>query len=384
MKLIIDARSLQMYPVGQPGFSGGTEVMVRQLAAGLARSHEVHVVTPDLSEEEQRSERQWWWPPSNFPRSADAVILVHKIEYAMDYAADFLIFATNGVDPDLGPEHAYATAVDAFPLFSAKHGELLRKFRPTIPEDKCFVTGLGVDLEDYEPGWADYDKGLIATRASMKVPGRIFWANDPARGLWHMLDIFDKLKPLVPEATLHVGYDFKRQHEYYRWAANAMAEVLWECKARLEATEGVTDVGALTREEVIREQLECQVHVMASDPPNVGSQIHGMFQMECAAAGAALVLSDTEAFPEVFGGAALILPLPGVFLPTSERRYDAQDWADATAELILDSERLKAHQQRSRQLAEQHTWTRVIDRWQGLLDSLVLGKETEQLQLTAS
>lgn len=361
MKIIIDARALQLYPVGQPTeFTGGTELMVHKIAKGLAGyDHTVHVVCPDLEVEEQRGESLWYWGPNAHPSAADAVVMVHSLQHVADYSADYLIMATNGVDPDLGPQHSYASGVDMFPVFSIKHGEMLRQFRPTVPEEKLVVTGLGIDWEqDYH--WLGEEK----------VPGRMLYANDPARGLWHVLDIFDHLKTLNPDVTLHVAYDFDKQFEHHKWSATALAEVLWECKQRLGSTPGVTNMGGLSRSELVREQLECQIHAMPSDPPNAGSQIHGITQMECAAAGAALVLADYEAFPEVFGEAAMILPQIGLFLPKSERRYDALDWAEAINELMHDSDKLADMAKKSRELAARHTWGHVANRWSTMLGEL--------------
>jgi glycosyltransferase involved in cell wall biosynthesis len=332
--------------------------MVHRLAYGLGKAgHEIHVVTPDLDIEEQRAEKVWYWPPQAHPTQADTVVMVHSLEFVDAYSADYLIMATNGIDPMLGPDHSYASGVDAFPIFSEKHGELMRQFRPTIKPEQCFVTGLGIDLSRY---LAD----------PVKVPGRLLFANDPARGLWHVLDIFDHLHRYDDKYTLHVAYDFDRQFEHHRWSATTIAEALWDCKKRLESTPGVTNVGGLGAIQLIEEQHECQIHVMPSDPPNAGSQIHGITQMECAAAGAALVLSDIEAFPEVFGQAATILPVVGTWLPKTERRYDAQDWAEAVHALAEDSDRLSVASAKARKLAEINTWDHVIERWQGMLTAL--------------
>lgn len=92
--------------------------------------------------------------------------------------------------------------------------------------------------------------------------------------------------------------------------------------------------------------------------------------MECAAAGCALVLSDTEAFPEVFGEGAEILPLPGFFDPRAERRVDTQDWAEVVVGLMRDPEKWQAMSQRSRALAETNTWQRVIENVDAMLASL--------------
>jgi len=205
------------------------------------------------------------------------------------------------------------------------------------------------------------------------VPGRMLWGNDPSRGLWHCLDIFDQVRKAIPEASLHITYDFDRQFEQHRWQANALAELMWDCKRRIETTPGVVSLGALSHEDMLREQMECQVHAMPSDPQNVGSQIHGLLQMEMAAAGVPLVLSDIEAFPEVFGEAATILPLPGTqrkAVGNEMMRVDAQDWADEVVALMKSPKRWKAASRASRALAEQWDWSRVVDNWDRLLGTL--------------
>lgn len=373
MRIILDATALRLYPVGKPGFHGGTELYVKELAKGLSQRHTVHVVTPDLEAEEQRGPNEWWWGEQAHPTQADAVVMVHSLANVAPYSADFLIYATNGIDPMLGPNHEMASGIDAFPVFSQKHADLLMKARPTVKPEQCFVTGLGVNIWEFGRG----AKGMPTRTEDFSViptPGRMLYANDPARGLWHVLDIFDLVKAQVPHATLHVAYDFNRQFEPLRWQASHLAELMWDCKRRIESTEGVVNLGSLSSEHLVREQLQCQVHVMPSDPPNVGSQIHGITQMECAAAGAALVLSDTEAFPEVFGEAATILGVPGTYIPQVERRVDVQDWADVVVELMQDSEKWQAASQAARALAEQNTWAHVIERWEQMLATLAAGE----------
>lgn len=352
-----------MYPVGKPGFRGGTELMVERLAHGLAGAGNiVHVVTPDLDREEQRSPGEWWWGPRSFPTHADVAVLVHSLEFVREYDAEHYVFATNGIDAWAGPDGQWAELIDAFPVFSDNHAKLLCLATPTVDRAKCHITGLGVDLLKYPPGAA-------------KVPGRIFFSNDPSRGLFHMLDIFDAVRRQVPHATLHVGYDFTRQFELRKWNHQYLAQQMWEMKRRIESTPGVVDLGALTPGDVFLEQLACEVHVMPSDPNNTGTQIHGIQQMECAAAGCPLVLSDIEAFPEVFGEAAICLPVPGTWVPQLERRIDAEDWAAPIVELMTDKDKWREASQKARALAERHTWDAVVDKWGTMLNSLTAVKE---------
>jgi glycosyltransferase involved in cell wall biosynthesis len=387
MNLIIDGTALDLYPLGKPGFHGGTELYVQKLAAGLAaKGHIVHVVCADLDTMEHRAPTLFYWGKNNFPVNADCVMMVHNLEHLEPYSADLLVLLSNGLGADLGPGDEFATGLDAVCCFSQCHIDLLTQAHPKIRPEICHITGLGVDIYDYNApcnpdvemcrqggnhhGYhgAWHTLGLAASHA--KVPGRMLYANDPQRGLWHVIDIFEKVQLEIPEATLHITYDWERSFNNLRWGASHMAEKFWEIDARIKANPGITSMGKLTREEMIREQLACQIHCMPSDPPNVGSQIHGITQMECAAAGSALVLSDTEAFPEVFGEAAEILPLPGWFDPRASRRWDTLDWAEEVIAIIRDPERWAAMSQRSRALAEKHTWSQVVENVGAMLAKL--------------
>lgn len=376
INIIIDATPLDLYPFGKPGFAGGTELYIHQLAAGLSKTHLVHVVTADLEQEEQRGERLFYWPKHVHPTVADAVICVHNLENVAPYAADHLILASNGIGAYLGPDDEFATGLDAVACFSQCHVDLLTRRHPKVSEEKCHITGLGVELDDYD------QLGFYGTLDPMKqgprwnyekVPGRMLYANDPQRGLWKTLDIFERVRKEVPDATLHIAYNWTKVFAMMQWSPSAMAEELWACRHKMATLDGVRDLGELSRDAIIQEQLACQVHTYPSDPPNVGSQIHGITQMECAAAGCALVLSDTEAFPEVFGEAATILPVPGAFLPEIGTRMDAQDWADVTVTLMQDAAKWQEASAKARQLAEQNTWDHVVARWNAMLSALQEG-----------
>lgn len=368
-KVIFDATQETLYPLAKPGFSGGSQTYARAIIKALVRQgHTVHVIAPDMEGDEQRGEREFWWSPLYHPHKADIAIMQMHVYDNPQYEAPLLILATSCVDPNMGPNHEWARAVDAVPVFSEVHKQLLMQQRP-IPAEKIFVTGLGVDLDEF-----DIEPYRGREYTSFKVPGRMLYANDPARGLFTTLDIFDEVKKQVPEATLHVAYDFDTQFSWRQWEHSQMAQYYWECKRRLEGTPGVVKTGNLDRAGIIREQLECQVHCMPSDPPGVGTQTHGLTQMECAAAGAALVLSDIEAFPEVFAEWATILPTIGKYLPEIERRVTAADYAAVVAKLMLDPLKWAKESAKARILAEQNTWEHVARRWAEMIAQLT-GKE---------
>lgn len=267
MKILLDSTPETMYGLAGEGFSGGSQVYAKAIIRGLVGAgHEVHVIANDLKTDERRGPTEWWWPPEYHPHKADVVIMQMHVRMDPPYEAPIAILMTSCVDPFLGPNNEWGDYLDGVPVFSQVHRTLLLKTRPGIPENRCFLTGLGVDVDDY-----------YQTKLGAYVrPGRMLFGNDPARGLFYALDVFDLVKKKVPEATLHVTYDFARQFQYRCWEHSQMAEYLWECKRRLAGTPGVVDLGGLDRAGVIREQLECQVHCMPSDPPGLGTQTHGI------------------------------------------------------------------------------------------------------------
>lgn len=360
MNLIIDATPLDLYPFSKPGFTGATEIYAHKLAEGLAtRGHTVHVVTPDLTTLEHRAPTLFYWPKAWHPTEADAVVMFHNLEHIGPYSADLLILVSNGLGADLGPQDEFASGLDAVACLTKKHVDLLTLAHPKIDRSKCFVTGLGVDLSEY--------RGDILPA---RRPGRLLWTSSPERGLWHAVDIFEHVQKDMPEATLHLTYDWERFFHRAKWDSNHQAAQMWQIKERIDANPAIVNRGGLSREELIQAQLEAQIFLFPCDPQLIGSQLHSLAALEAAAAGCALVLSQSEALPEVFGSAAEILPIPGHFDPHIERRWDAQDWAAVCLALLQSPEKWAQASRSARSLAERSTWGAVLDVWDAKLDEL--------------
>ncbi len=377
MRIIFDATALQLYGFAKGTFRGGTEQYLMKIIDGLSEKHEVHVVAPDLEFDERRGD-QFWWPANQHPYRADVVVMVQDLRNVVGYIAEHFVLCTTTTDPWLGDDGSWGERLSVVPCMSQTHVDLLTSMRPSIAAEKCVITGLGVNVDELmQPGANNLFGDATPADRRNTVPGRMLYANDPTRGLWHTLQIFDKVRSQIPDATLHVAYDFDRQFEPHRWRQNDQAEAMWKCKDRIEQGNGVVNIGALTHDELIREQLECCVHVYPSDPTNTGSQTHGLTQMELAAAGVPLVLSDVESYPELFGECASILPLPGMLAARSAdgdlQRVTYDDWAAEVVAIMQDTDRWEQMSRKSRETASHHTWPNVIDRWEAMLAELKVG-----------
>ena len=221
----------------------------------------------------------------------------------------------------------------------------------------------------------EYNTRIHPYLGHVGLPGRLLYANDPTRGLHHLLPIFDLIREKCPHAELRIAYDFDKQFESWRWKAHAMSERLWECRERIAQGNGIVSLGYLSHEELVAEQLACDIHIYPSDPMNLGSQIHGLTQLEMAAAGVPLVLSEIEAFPELFGECASFQPIPGTLARSGESdlaRIGPEDWAAEAVAIMKDRDRWRAMSDAGRKVAADHTWDAVLDRWEAMLAELPL------------
>jgi D-inositol-3-phosphate glycosyltransferase len=114
---------------------------------------------------------------------------------------------------------------------------------------------------------------------------------------------------------------------------------------RLGVSGRVHFVGAVTREELPGVYADADVFVLPSAYENFG-----MVAAEAAAAGAAIVVTDRCGVAECFAGrGAVVVP------------YDETHLRDALARLLADAELRQRLGQEARHVAEEWSWTRVLD-----------------------
>lgn len=82
------------------------------------------------------------------------------------------------------------------------------------------------------------------------------------------------------------------------------------------------------------------------------------------------MLSDIEAFPEVFGEGATIMPTIGKYVPEWERRCQAADYAEVVITLMKSPELWQKESRKARALAEKNTWEMVSAKWEEMLKVL--------------
>ena len=146
-----------------------------------------------------------------------------------------------------------------------------------IPEELYLVSNAGVNWEDY------------ARLDIRKRRGRCIYCSVPERGLEDLVSIWPLIQSEIPWARLHITGSLSL------WGMSVPQEEtrLFDGLTRMP---GVTYLGVLSREDLIREQLESQVLLL---PGNPGSpEMCCMSAMECASARCAIVVTDLYALTE--------------------------------------------------------------------------------------
>lgn len=193
--------------------------------------------------------------------------------------------------------HRYV--IDAVLTASNWHSDYLCSQDPTMDRDKCFAGLNGVDLFPFE-------------QKVERVPGRVLYSSSPDRGLHHLLRMWPAIKEAVPEATLHVAYEFQRlddlEKEHPDIPTGDRVREIRKLREDLKPL-GVTFVGALNKMALARETLAASCLAYTLDPirPTEG---FGMTVPDNLAAGTPVVTSAVDAFPELWGDVVDMLPAP--------------------------------------------------------------------------
>lgn len=177
----------------------------------------------------------------------------------------------------------------------------------SFPRDKWRILYNGVDTSKFKPG--------------VKVPGKIMWASSPDRGLHWLLEMFPAVKRRVPEAELHIFYNFHSVHHMaaeYTPGRSFMTPIHEELGNRsryvLEGVRRLSGKGVHAHKSVSRDRMEDEMRtssVLAYPLDAVYfTETFGVVVLEACASGTAPVLCSDDAFGELWGPVAECVPPP--------------------------------------------------------------------------
>ena len=227
------------------------------------------------------------------------------------------------------------------------------------------------------PGWqaAVVPNGCDPTvyRSGTRVPGRCVYASSPDRGLHVVLQKWTKIRAAVPGATLRIFY-----HALPAWVARCdfllerghgsdreqgrRGKIIRDALPRL-ASQGVEYVGGVSRRQLAAELCEAEVMAYPCDtvrtfPDGWGSEGFGVAVLEGCAAGAVPVITDCDAFGEVYGGVCPMVK-------------QGEGWTDRWADTLIEVLRQDGERERlrgvGREFAARHAWPVLGERLETVL-----------------
>lgn len=286
---------------------GGGETAMVSIAKGLANlGHEV-IVFYDVNRFGKYCGVDYL-PTSFFVQMATTMehdVLVswdnpHLFRFADRACVRVLAFQLN--DAFVG---AFDWTIDAYFHPSQWHADMFHKLYPEITAKKSVVRITnGVDYMRY-------------AQAQERDPHRIIYSASPDRGLHHLLRMWPAILERDPLANLHVFYDVAKWLQMDEEMAgqgivNVTAERASLIRGYIKSNlPSVTFHGGVGQGQLAREQLKSSVLVYPCDPvrPTEG---FSMTVLEGVAAGCNVVISDADAFPELWSNVPGItmIPLP--------------------------------------------------------------------------
>jgi len=147
-------------------------------------------------------------------------------------------------------------------------------------------------------------------------PGSIAYCSSPDRGLHHILEMFGDIKKQVPEANLRIYYRFQPWYDsimasdhtdvsIHKARATAIGRSLDEYGR--DGENGVYLIGPVPSKTMAKELLATRVMAYTCDPIWF-TEGFSVSIMDACAAGCVPIVAGVDALPEVYSGAAYMIP----------------------------------------------------------------------------
>lgn len=197
---------------------------------------------------------------------------------------------------------------------------------------------LGVRLQDY-------------SRKVEKIKNRFIFCSVPERGLEIVRLIWPQIREAIPDASLVITADHRL------WGSHSPNNQQY--RLNMLPLEGIIFLGAISRGDLVKRQMEAQIHLF----PCIYPELFCISSAECQVAGAYSVTSDNGALSTTNGFGQIVPGNPHD--PTWQKRF-----VETAVGLALDQKRLtKLAEAGMSKAIKRFDWHGICDEWEKVIEA---------------
>lgn len=243
--------------------------------------------------------------------------------------------------------------VDYYLCPSDRHGRYLTDVTG-VAREKVFSIPLSINAEFF-------DRDDI-----VREPYRITYCSSPDRGLHNLLQIFPDIKKEIPEASLHVYYRLRPwldgilRTNHHDGVMRNRAEVIEKTIQTMGSNgeNGLFVHGPVPTMTMAKELLASTILAYPCDPVRF-TEGFSVTIMDACAAGCLPIISDADALPDVYTGAARIIHGK----PSDKKK----EWTEAILKALLYPAEANALRYNARAFATNFTRQKIAKLWESFI-----------------
>ncbi len=250
-----------------------------------------------------------------------------------------------GTDEERLLLHKQVDELDGVFCLSAWHRDYVAGAHQ-LPLAKIIRTGNGIDINRFR-------------NPSAKIPNRFIYASSPDRSLRVLLQLFPRIKQVLPGATLHIYYGFDNLESNIRLTGNEHQRA-WVAELRtLMQQDGVCYHGRVDQQSLAAAFLESDIWLY----PTSFTETYCITALEAQAARTLCICSPLAGLTDTVADRGILL----------ERAPDDPGFEAYLLRLLTDIQRDRRRKNeildRAQEWARRQSWEAVADQWQRLFES---------------
>jgi len=189
-----------------------------------------------------------------------------------------------------------------------------------------------------------------------RIPGSVIWASSPDRGLHNLLGCWSKIKKEVPEANLKLFYNCN--YEVFDRIGGKIAHRMQYIKYAVEKLKSldVIQVGSVSRQQIIEAMNTSMVLGYTCDTVSF-TESFSVTTMEACAAGCLPIITEADAFRDLYGEALSMVKLP----------INLDEYANLVIKGLKDELWRSETVKKCKEFANKYTWKHSADQFEDII-----------------